>query len=154
RSFGGEVLCFCYNFSPAVANFKPDAAAPRKSALLGGPEPVDPELKGQYIDEFLIGFEREVAPALVIGARFNHRSLGRVIEDFLVPSSGEYFIANPAEGTLGQSLAFYDGTHTTAAPSAQRKNNSVELSLRKRYTNNWQFLASYVFSKLEGNYDG
>src|SRR5437773_4563906 len=48
--------------------------------------------------EYLIGVEREVAPALVVSARFNYRKLGRVIEDFLVPSSGEYFIANPAEG--------------------------------------------------------
>ena len=28
------------------------------------------------------------------------------------------------------------------------------MNARKRFTNNWQFLASAVFSKLEGNYDG
>jgi hypothetical protein len=82
-----------------------------------------------------------------------YRNLGRVIEDFLVPASGEYFIANPGEGTLGQSLGFYNGG-SAPAPAAQRKNKSMELSLRKRYSDNWQFLASYVFSKLEGNYDG
>src|SRR5437773_10292958 len=84
--------------------------------------------------EFLVGVEREVAPALVVSARFNYRKLGRVIEDFLVPSSGEYFIANPAEGTLGQSLGFYDGT-SVPSPAARRVNKAVEISARKRFTN-------------------
>ncbi len=154
RAFGGEVTAFSYNLSPDPANFLPDPASLRRSTLLGGAEPVDPDLKGQFIDEWLTGFEYEVAPNTTAGVRFVHRNLGRVIEDFLVPASGEYFIANPGEGTLGQSLGFYDGEHTAPAPKADRTNNSVEVSLRKRYSNNWQFLASYVFSKLEGNYDG
>ena len=54
---------------------------------------------------------------------------------------------------MGQSLGFYNGG-SAPAPKAQRVNKSLEFSLRKRYTNNWQFLASYVFSKLDGNYDG
>jgi len=154
RAFGGEVTAFSYNLSPDPANFLPNPAAPRRSTLLGGAEPVDPNLKGQFIDEWLGGFEYEVMPNTTAGVRFVHRNLGRVIEDFLVPSSGEYFIANPAEGTLGQTLAFYDGVNTAPAPPAERKSNSLEFSLRKRYADNWQFLASYVFSKLEGNYDG
>ncbi len=154
RSFGGEAVCFCYNFSPSQNDIRPDPNAPRKSALLGGKEPVDPSLKGQYIDEYLAGFEYEVAPNFALGIKGSYRTLGRVIEDFLVPSSGDYFIANPAEGTLGQQLAFYDGSAPAAAPKAQRKNYSVELTARKRFSNNWQLLASYVWQKLEGNYDG
>src|SRR5262249_39792121 len=153
RSFGGEVLCFCYNFSPDPANVKPDTTAPRRSSLLGGPEPVDPDLKGQYIDEYLVGVEREIAPALVVGARFNYRKLGRVIEDFLVPPPGEHFIAPPAEGPRGQRPAFYDGSWVPP-PAARRTNKAVEISARKRFSNNFQFLASYVWQKLEGNYDG
>jgi hypothetical protein len=86
--------------------------------------------------------------------RYIHRNLGRVIEDFLVPSSGEYFVANPGQGTLGQTLAFYDGVHTAPSPQAMRTNNSLEFSVKKRYSDNWQLLASYVYSKLDGNYDG
>jgi hypothetical protein len=154
RAFGGEITAFSYNFSPDPANILPNAAAPRRSTLLGGAEPVDPDLKGQYIDEWIGGFEYEVMPNTTAGVRYVHRNLGRVIEDFLVPSVGDYFIANPGEGTLGRSLAFYDGVTTAPAPKAQRTNDSVELSLRKRYSDNWQFMASYVWSKLEGNYDG
>jgi hypothetical protein len=155
RAFGGETQAFAYNFSPNAGNTTPLNTTPSKSSLLGGSaEPVDPDLKGQYINEWIGGFEYEVMPETTIGARVTFRKLGRVIEDFLVPSSGQYFIANPGEGTLGQSLGFYDGVSTAPAPAAQRKNTSVELTFRKRHSNNWQFLGSYVFSKLEGNYDG
>ncbi len=153
RSFGGEVVCFCYNFSSSASDTLPNDAA-RRSTLLGGSEPVDPNLKGQYIDEVLGGFEYEVVPNLALGVKFTYRNLGRVIEDFLVPSEGNYFIANPAEGTLGKELAFYDGVTFAPAPAAQRKNYSFELNARKRFSNHWQMLASYVYSKLEGNYDG
>ena len=51
RSFGGELLCFCYNFDPNPSALVGDPAAPRKSSVLGNSvEPVDPKLKGQYID--------------------------------------------------------------------------------------------------------
>jgi hypothetical protein len=155
RAFGGETQAFAYNFSQDPTNTIPLTTTPSKSSLLGGSaEPVDPDLKGQFISEWLGGFEYEVMPETTVGTRVTYRKLGRVIEDFLVPSSGNYFIANPGEGTLGQSLGFYDGVSTAPAPAAQRKSTNVELTLRRRQSNNWQFLGSYVWSKLEGNYDG
>jgi hypothetical protein len=155
RAFGGETQAFAYNFSQDPSNTIPLTTTPSKSSLLGGSsEPVDPNLKGQYISEYLGGFEYELMPETTVGARVTYRTLGRVIEDFLVPSTGNYFIANPGEGTLGQSLGFYDGVTTAPSPTAQRKNTQVELTLRKRHSNNWQFLGSYVWAKLEGNYDG
>jgi hypothetical protein len=154
RSFGGEVVCFCYNFDPTASNILPDATAPRRSTLLGGPEPVDPNLAGQFINEWIGGFEYEVRPNLVLGVKGTYRDLGRVIEDFLVPSEGNYFVANPGEGTLGQTLAFYDQIHTAPSPKASRRETAFEFDARKRFSDNWQFLASYVWERLEGNYDG
>jgi hypothetical protein len=152
RAFGGEVTCFCYNFDPNPESFLPDPAAPARTAFFGGATPVDEGLKGQYIDEFLGGFEYEVAPNLSVGAKYVHRNLGRVIEDFLVPSEGSYFIANPGSG-LGREMSFYDYS-PVPAPDVSRVNHSFELSGRKRFSDGWQFLASYVWSHLEGNYDG
>jgi len=51
-------------------------------------------------------------------------------------------------------LAFYDGVSRTPSPKAKRDNYSLELTARKRFADHWQLLASYVFNKLEGNYDG
>jgi hypothetical protein len=153
RAFGGEVQCFCYNFSSDPTNFLQDPNAPRPQSLLGGAEPVDPDLRGQYLDEFLVGFDYEIRPSLVIGTKFTKRDLGRVIEDFLIPSEGNYFIANPAQG-IGKEMAFYDGVHTAPAPEAKRQSTAFEVTANKRFGNNWLLIASAVFSKLEGNYDG
>ena len=40
-----------------------------RSTLLGGATPVDPDLKGQYIDETLFGYEYEVAHNLALGVQ-------------------------------------------------------------------------------------
>jgi hypothetical protein len=159
RSFGGEVTAFVYNFDPNPASILPDPATSlppvnRRTSFLGGATPVDPNLKGQYIDEYLGGFEYEIAPKTVAGIRIAHRRLGRVIEDFLVDVvNGTYAISNPGEGTYANSAAFYD---YTPAPGIkpERKNTSVELTVRRGLSDNWQMLGSYVFAKLTGNYDG
>ena len=154
RAFGGEVQCFCYNFTPNASNFLQDPAAPRPESLLGGSTtPVDPDLKGQFLDEWLAGFEYDLGRNLVVGAKYARRDLGRVIEDFLIPAEHNYFIANPGSG-IGLEMGFYDGVTTAPAQEARRTNTSFELNARKRFADNWQFLASAVFSKLEGNYDG
>jgi hypothetical protein len=153
RAFGGETLCFCYNFDQNPDNRLPDPTTGFRSSLLGGAtEPVDPNLKGQYIDEVLLGYEYEIAPNFSIGIQGTYRDLGRVIEDFLIISQGNYFIANPGEG-IGKEVTFYDYS-TARAPKAKRTYKGVELDLRKRYSNGWQLYASYLWSKLDGNYDG
>src|SRR5207245_11010055 len=58
------------------------------------------------------------------------------------------------QGTLGQTMGFDDFVSTAPAPKAQRMADTVEVVGTKRFSHNWQFLASYVWQKLEGNYDG
>jgi outer membrane receptor protein involved in Fe transport len=155
RSFGGELVCFCYNFSPSPAALAPDPKTTQaRSSLLGGPTPVDPNLKGQYIDELLGGYEYEIAPNLAVGIKGTYRKLGRVIEDMLqVPITGAYTITNPSTG-FGRETGFYNFEDTAAAPKAKRTYKGLELSANKRFSNNYQFFASYLWSRLEGNYDG
>ena len=154
RALGGEVMCFCNNFSPSATDIRPDAQAPRSSLLGGAGEPIDADLRGEYVDEILGGFEYEVARDLVVGAKLTLRRLGRAIEDLLVdPQTGAFAIVNPGEGTLGRTSYFFDGS-SAPTPKASRTNSSFELTARQRFSRNWQFLASYVFSNLEGNHDG
>lgn len=154
RAFGGEITCFCYNFSPDPNDYLQDPNAPRAPSLLGGSlEPVDPGLKGQYIDEYLLGYEYEVLPNFALGIQATYRDLGRVIEDFLVIEEGNYFIANPGEGQFGRTVTFYDYS-TAPAPKAKREFTGVEINAKKRYSDGWQLYASYLWSELEGNYDG
>jgi hypothetical protein len=153
RAFGGEIQCICNNFDPSPAVTAPATGAPRFSLLGGSAEKVDPDLKGQYIDEVLTGFEYQMKSGVVFGAKYVHRNLGRVIEDFLIPEQGEYFIANPSTG-IGAEMGFYDFVHTAPAPKPRRVENAFELTTQKRFSNNFQYIASVVFASLEGNYDG
>jgi len=163
RAFGGELQCFCYNLSPDAANFQPDpffnsvanggsATAPTRHSLLGGATPVDPDLKGQYVDELVAGYEYELANNLAVGFQGTYRQLGRVVEDFLDPVSGGYHIANPGEGS-GVNMSFYD-YEPAIAPDVERTFMGAQVHARKRFSNRAQIFASYLWSRLEGNYDG
>jgi hypothetical protein len=166
RTFGGELSLQVANLSPTGGNFvpgTPDTQVPRVTLRNGVPvaytflgntsaTPVDPDLKGQYINEYLVGYDYEIMPNLAVGIKGTYRDLASVIEDMLVPSTGEYFIANPGSG-IGVEAGFIDGT-TAVTPEAKRTYTGVELHAQKRFSDNYQFFASYVWSRLEGNYDG
>lgn len=154
RAFGGEVQAFAYNFSPSPNDIVPldQSLTGFRNSLLGGATPVDPGLEGQYIDEILLGYEYEVMPNFSVGIQASYRELGQVIEDFLISPTTGYFIANPGQG-IGSQMTFYD-YEEAIAPKARREFTGVELNARKRYSNGWQLYASYLWSELEGNYDG
>ncbi len=159
RAFGGEISTLMSNQSPT--NVGCDSAFQKQYGLvcrIVGPqsisdlEPVDPNLKGQYVDHAQIGVEFAVGRDMVVGASYIYRTLGRVIEDALAPN-GNYYIGNPSQGLLTQSV-LEDYTHFLPAPQPTRKFTGFELTLRKRFSDNWQMMASYLYSKLEGRYDG
>lgn len=165
RSFGGEISVQVNNLDPIPGHYTPGTVGPasgggvpaqsqgRPFRFLGGHlTPVDPNLKGQYIDEYLGGYDYEIAPNLMVGVKGTYRNLGQVIEDMLVIAEGDYFIANPGSG-IGVNAGFLDNDEAPAV-KAKRKYTGVELHAQKRFSNNYQFFTSYVWSRLEGNYDG
>ncbi|HXH37384.1 MAG TPA: TonB-dependent receptor [Thermoanaerobaculia bacterium] len=160
REFGGEISLDVNNLDPAGGHLTPNSAAPSFSAtklpyriLGGGTVPVDPNLKGQYVDEYLLGYDYEVASNLAVGIKGTYRNLGRVIEDMLVPAQADYFVANPGQGLGANGGLLSDGSEVPV-PKPTRKYTGVELHAQKRLSNNYQFFTSYVWSRLQGNYDG
>jgi len=156
RSFGGEISTLTYNLTPDGSNVNCDlyGQAGYNSCRIVGKEntPVDPNMGGQYIDEYVIGGDMEVAKDWIVGAKYINRNLGQVIEDSLA-ADGAYYLGNPGQGLLSE---MYDETYTYLypAPKPTRKYTGVEITATKRFSNNWQFAASYLWSKLEGSYDG
>ena len=157
------IRSFSYERQPRIINYdptstKPDANAEKDfdtaSAILGGfTEPSDPNIKNQYLTEYLLGAEREVIPNLAVGIKGIYRSYGRVIEDFLCADDGTYCIGNPGEGIMKQIFTL-DYSTTYPAPRAKRTYKAVQVDATKRFSNNWQAIASYVYSRIDGNYDG
>lgn len=162
RSFSFERQARIFNFSPTGTAPDPaaEAALGEESVIFGGfTEPSDPDLRNQYINEYLLGYDREVLPDVALGVKVIYRDFGQVIEDFLCanPVTGEldgtYCIGNPAEGIM-REVATLDYTQTLPAPEPKRIFKGVQLDATKRFSKNWQALASYIYSKLEGNFDG
>jgi hypothetical protein len=157
------IRSYSYERQPRIINFSPTSTTPNaqaeadlglQSAILGGlVTPADPNLKNQYLDEFLLGYEREVMPDLAVGVKGIYRKYGRVVEDFLCADDGTYCIGNPGDGLMKEVFTL-DYSRTFPAPRAKRVFKGVQVDATKRFSNNWQALASYLYSHLDGNFDG
>ncbi|HKR66520.1 MAG TPA: TonB-dependent receptor [Thermoanaerobaculia bacterium] len=157
------IRSYSYERQPRIFNFSPTSLTPdpladdlvkTDSAILGGlVTPADPDLQNQYLNEVLLGYEREVMPNVSVGVKGIYRKYGQVIEDFLCADDGTYCIGNPGEGLMQRVFAL-DYVHTFPAPKARRTFKGVQVDATKRFSKNWQAIASYLYSHLDGNFDG
>lgn len=119
---------------------------------------VDPNLKPMEEHELQLGANREFdfGPAMgnvILGARYVRKDLKRTIEDVgvTVPGVGtQYYMANPGEGI---TLTLNDPS-IPPFPKAKRQYDGLELTMERRFMNNWAAFASYTYSRLYGNYSG
>jgi len=162
RSFSYERQPRIINYSPtgltpdlhAEDDFNFEADAKTESGILGGfTEPSEPDMENQYINEYILGYEREVRNDLAIGVKGIYRNYGQVIEDFLCADDGTYCIGNPAEGIMKEIFTL-DYSQTLPAPKPKRTFKGVQFDATKRFSNHWQAIASYLYSRLDGNFDG
>ncbi|HSE19098.1 MAG TPA: TonB-dependent receptor [Pyrinomonadaceae bacterium] len=122
--------------------------------------PIDPGLKPQSIREFTFGAEYEIGGDVTLGTRGTYRAMINVVEDGSFDDGDSYFLFNPGRlgpGTTEENACAGDPAHGRAPQCfgrAQRFYRGIEFTATKRFTNNFQFIASYVFSSLIGNYEG
>jgi len=122
--------------------------------------PIDPGLKPQDVREGTAGFEFETAGGVTLGMRGIYRNQGQVIEDGSFDDGNSYFLFNPGRRGNGETTEDSACTGTNGSPTAQcfgharRYYRALEFTATKRFTNNYQFIASYVYSSLIGNYEG
>jgi hypothetical protein len=114
---------------------------------------IDPNLKPVKQGEWTLGLEHELAPAMSLGVRYVHKWLFRTIEDVGIFFQGSeiYLIANPGEGLAVQ---MEPSVPALVTPKPVRKYDGLEFRVQKRFSNNWSGTASYLFSRLWGNYSG
>jgi outer membrane receptor protein involved in Fe transport len=130
--------------------------------LGAAPTPIDVGLKPQTVNEWTAGFEHELKKNLTFGFRGIYRAQGSVIEDGSFDDGDTYFLFNPGE-PVGPPDGGPDGNTEFLACSnpdigcfgrARRYYRGLEFTLNKRFSNNFAFNSSYVFSSLIGNYEG
>ncbi len=136
---------------------------------LPGFQYLDKEVKPMSSDSLHAGVEWEILNNMVVSGRYVRSKLNRTIEDMgvLVNGSEQYFYGNPGEGAntitpasgatcmvdLGVDA---DGNPLCGIPmpKAQRQYDAMELQLTRRFGQGWAAGASYVYSRLYGNYSG
>lgn len=130
---------------------QPDAFRNRR---VPGFNTIDPAIKPMGLDNFSAGTEITIGPKMVLRASWVRNKLIRTIEDLgvLVDGNEEYYYANPGEG--GAKITPTSGaTKPFATPTAKRTYDAAEFQFTKR-GGNWFGTASYVISRLYGNYAG
>jgi len=118
-----------------------------------GSDAIDPDLDPMRLQEFSAGIDHELRTNLAVGVHYVHKQVDKAIEDTgsLDAAGNEiYVIANP--GFNLTALAFVNPN--VPLPKAVRDYDSVELFVDKRLSNNWSVRASYLWSRLYGNYSG
>ncbi|MEM9453267.1 MAG: TonB-dependent receptor, partial [Myxococcota bacterium] len=81
REENGQPTEFCPDFSESTGQLTEGAVVPR--------------LRGQYNQQFQIGYEQEVIEDLTLGVRWLHTDLGRAVEDVSTNGGLNFIIANP-----------------------------------------------------------
>jgi hypothetical protein len=79
---------------------------PNPTSLNGGTfGAVSPVLRGQFTNEVVAGIQYDVGADIVLGAAYQYRNLGRVIEDISTDGGSNYIIANPGDPTNGGAVS-------------------------------------------------
>ena len=111
--------------------------------LGGAIQPEIDGMKGQYSDEYTLGYERLLAEETTVGVRGVYRSLRQGLEDGEIALGSNVFeFGNPGLGGL------------SAYPRAKREYTALELTITQEAWKRLVIMASYVLSRNSGNYPG
>ncbi len=122
------------------------------------PPPIQPGIKPPYQEEFILGFEREITKDLSLSVRGIYKRLGRIVEDGSFDGGEVYFLFNPGEWIPDNIKIPPDYNRCPEEyrkfPRAKRWYKALEFVLRKRFSNNYQFVMSYTYGRAYGNIPG
>ncbi len=139
---------------------------------------LDTGIRPMRSQEATVGFEHQLNGSSSITFRYVHKQLDRGIEDTgsIVPvdnaiasaNDESYIIGNPGEGPTQtfnvvpcnaasgvptcDVYAGASGQYTL--PKPKRNYDGGEVQYQKRFSHNWSLFASYLLSRLNGNYPG
>lgn len=129
---------------------------------------IDPDLKQAYMDQWTVGIERQLMKDLSLGLTYINRRNHNQISP--VDTGGEYIQRQFVDDITGQTFTVWDQANDRADSlfyitnpklgdfpiiqfTPKRKYDAIEVLLNKRFSNKWQLMASYVYSKARGNFN-
>jgi len=171
---GGSVRVYGYYLIPewAVQDFRLD----EYEHLPGNPPPelapyyiesinhyipsfdkIQPDIKPYSKMEYTLGFQAKIVEDVSFSARFLHNSIMNAIEDIgvMMPEGNYYYIGNPGSDYINNKYA--QSVNIPAGvkcPKPQRRYDSLDIGLDKKFSNNWMAGLHYTLSRLWGNISG
>ncbi|ADO69302.1 TonB-dependent receptor [Stigmatella aurantiaca] len=131
------------NTDAARQPYRPELDPNRRWETVGaGATIVDPSIKPQSSDEFVVGGEYELPFNTRAGVSYTRRSLNMAIEDMSRDDGNTYFIGNPGHG------------FATDFVEPKRTYDAGTVFLQRNFADFWLAQASYTLSYLRGNYEG
>ncbi|MCH9688733.1 MAG: TonB-dependent receptor [Deltaproteobacteria bacterium] len=91
REDNGQPTEFCPDFAQGTTQLTEGAVVPR--------------LRGQYNQQFQVGYEQEVIEDLTLGVRWLHTDLGRAVEDISTNGGLNFIIANPGVEVANEDIS-------------------------------------------------
>jgi hypothetical protein len=129
---------------------------------------IDPNLKHPYMDQVVLGYDRSLGGNMVVSITGIYRKWKDFVETValnpdLTAVTGEVGVRDPTTGdfvSTGQTVTMYDWNTwdtdsllVTNPPGLEREYKGAMLTFTRNFRNNWQALASYVYSETTGTID-
>ena len=132
---------------------------------------MDPDIRHPYMEQWTIGIERELFKDTSFGVTYINRKWKDIIGHY--DRAADYEEVDYYSSALDQWFTLYERTYDTVEDTdfyitnltydpetypwileqPVRKYQGIEVLFNKRFSNRWQLLASYVYSKATGNRD-
>ncbi len=149
----------------------------RTDELADGSEPdtrsiVDADLDPMFQDEFILGYEAMINDDWSYGVKYTNRVMDGAIDDMIIDHAydcgadyhpHQYVLGNPGEDMTVFGDSDCDGTpdaymtfsaEDLVYDKAERKYDSIDLSVAKAWDGDWSLRATYTWSRSRGNAEG
>ncbi|MBN1224984.1 MAG: hypothetical protein JXB23_17175, partial [Candidatus Aminicenantes bacterium] len=119
---------------------------------------VDPDLERPYSDTYVLGFEMSLTKNLAFRVNGIYKTsknfIGSIDQNFTDNTFVPVDVVDPVNGgtlTVYNQVEFEDTyTYYTNPEQADRKYKALQFVLEKSFSDNFQFMLSYTWSKAEG----
>jgi len=153
-----DLYCYFYEDGEWVLDFVDQLGSAR----------VDPDIRHPGSDQYSLSIERELTRDLSVELVYVYKKFINILG--CVETLGQWEPVEYFDPYTGQTYNLFSlisdpydtemlitnpegGTYETVPFTPETKYRTFQLNLTKRFSNNWQFIASYAYSKADGNFD-
>jgi hypothetical protein len=104
----------------------------------GNDQPINPNLKPSHVDEFNVSLQQQIGNTMAVGVRGVYRKWNDIVDDIKTINDDGIKLLTP----INFSNDIIDRTY-----------KSIEFTFNRRFSQNFQALASYTLSRVTGNAD-